>query len=177
MKPNYLIPDTDGPKHLNMNMIKLFLIEDNEGDILLISEALEDLNLPLQITYAKDGQEAVELLEGCLHANQAQVPDLILLDINLPKKNGQEVLRFIKSSKGLKQLPVIMLTTSSNPNDIMESYLNHANCYITKPVGMESYQDILEKVQHFWFSLAQLPSKFWHYVVSVWKSKYLSYRR
>lgn len=140
-------------------MLKLFLIEDNEGDILLISEALEDLDIPLQITFAKDGQEAVEVLETCLRENQAEVPDLILLDINLPRKNGQEVLRFIKNSEGLKQLPVIMLTTSSNQNDILESYLNHANSYITKPVGSESYLDILQNIEKFWFSLAQLPSR------------------
>ncbi|WP_235941577.1 response regulator [Cyclobacterium roseum] len=140
-------------------MLKLFLIEDNEGDILLISEALEDLSFPLQITCAKDGQEAVEFLKTCVHGSQSEVPDLVLLDINLPKKNGQEVLHFIKNSEGLKRLPVIMLTTSSSHNDILESYLNHANSYITKPVGSESYQDILEKIEKFWFSLAQLPSK------------------
>jgi len=140
-------------------MLKLFLIEDNEGDILLISEALEDLRIPLHITYAKDGEEAVRLLTACINASGNGVPDLVLLDINLPKKNGQEVLRFIKTSNELKQLPVIMLTTSSSHRDVLESYQNHANSYITKPVGAESYQEILQKVEEFWFSLVQLPSK------------------
>ncbi|SEJ71509.1 Response regulator receiver domain-containing protein [Cyclobacterium xiamenense] len=140
-------------------MLKLFLIEDNEGDILLISEALEDLRIPLHVTYAKDGEEAVRLLTACINASGNEVPDLVLLDINLPKKNGQEVLRFIKTSNDLKQLPVIMLTTSSSHRDVLESYRNHANSYITKPVGAESYQEILQKVEAFWFSLVQLPSK------------------
>ncbi|NHE59716.1 response regulator [Cyclobacterium sp. GBPx2] len=142
-----------------MTMLKIFLIEDNEGDVLLISDALEELNIPLQISYAKDGHEAVEFLESCLCVNDNNIPDLVLLDINLPKKNGQEVLQFIKSSNGLKQIPVIMLTTSSSETDILESYKNHANSYISKPMGPESYQDILQKIESFWFSLVKLPSR------------------
>ncbi|MFO7822795.1 MAG: response regulator [Cyclobacterium sp.] len=140
-------------------MLRIFLVEDNEGDVLLISEALEELNIPLHITYAKDGHEAVEFLEDCLCTEYGSIPDLVLLDINLPKKNGQEVLQFIKSSNRLKQIPVIMLTTSSSERDILESYQNHANSYISKPMGPESYQDILQKIESFWFSLVKLPSK------------------
>jgi len=142
-----------------MTMLRIFLVEDNEGDVLLISEALEELNIPLHITYAKDGHEAVEFLEDCLCTAYGSIPDLVLLDINLPKKNGQEVLQFIKSSNRLKQIPVIMLTTSSSERDILESYQNHANSYISKPMGPESYQDILQKIESFWFSLVKLPSK------------------
>jgi CheY-like chemotaxis protein len=140
-------------------MFKLFLIEDNEGDILLISEALEDLHVPLQVSFAKDGQEAVSFFNSCINGGLDLLPDLVLLDINLPRKNGQEVLQFIKSSTDLKQVPVIMLSTSSSHQDILESYQNQANSFISKPVGAEGYQDIFQKIEDFWFSLAQLPSK------------------
>ncbi|SHN26881.1 Response regulator receiver domain-containing protein [Cyclobacterium lianum] len=142
-----------------MSMLRIFIIEDNEGDVLLISDALAELNIPLEVSYAKDGHEAVEVLEDCLCASPENIPDLILLDINLPKKNGQEVLQFIKTSNGLKQIPVIMLTTSSSERDILESYHNHANSYISKPMGPESYQDILQKIESFWFSLVKLPTQ------------------
>ncbi|AKP49714.1 response regulator [Cyclobacterium amurskyense] len=142
-----------------MDKLNILLVEDNEGDVFLISEALEDLNLPLQISFAKDGREAVEFLNSCKKHGVNPTPDLVLLDINLPFKNGQEVLKFIKNSDELRRLPVIMLTTSSNQKDINESYTNHANSYIVKPFGAGGYQEILRKVQLFWLSLVELPSK------------------
>lgn len=142
-----------------MERLNILLVEDNEGDIFLISEALEELDLPLNISFAKDGREAVEFLNTCHSSGSLQIPDLVLLDINLPFKNGQEVLKFIKSSDELKRLPVIMLTTSSNQRDINESYSNHANSYIVKPFGSGGYQEILNRIRIFWFSLVELPSK------------------
>ncbi|MBI0398819.1 response regulator [Cyclobacterium marinum] len=142
-----------------MERLNILLVEDNEGDIFLISEALEELDLPIQISLAKDGKEAVEFLDSCHGMGYKQTPDLVLLDINLPFKNGQEVLKFIKNSDDLKRLPVIMLTTSSNQRDINESYSNHANSYIVKPFGSGGYQEILNRIRIFWFSLVELPSK------------------
>lgn len=134
-----------------MERLNILLVEDNEGDIFLISEALEELDLPLQISLAKDGKEALEFLDSCQRLGSNQAPDLVLLDINLPFKNGQEVLKFIKNSDDLKRLPVIMLTTSSNQRDINESYSNHANSYIVKPFGSGGYQEILNRIRIFGF--------------------------
>jgi CheY-like chemotaxis protein len=142
-----------------MERLNILLVEDNEGDIFLISEALQELDLPLNINFAKDGKEAVEFLNTCPRSESKQIPDLVLLDINLPFKNGQEVLKFIKNSDKLKHLAVIMLTTSSNQRDINESYSNHANSYIVKPFGSGGYQEILNRIRFFWFSLVELPSK------------------
>lgn len=142
-----------------MNTIHILLVEDNEGDILLISEALKQTRVPTIINYSKDGHEAITYLEACSTLGIDPLPDLILLDINLPKKNGHEVLRYIKNSEIMKQIPVIMLTTSSNHSDVLASYSNHANCYITKPLEGTHYQKIVDKIEEFWFSLVQLPSK------------------
>lgn len=142
-----------------MERLNILLVEDNEGDVFLISEALEELDLPLQISIAKDGREAVEFLSSCHLLDDKPIPDLVLLDINLPFKNGQEVLKFIKGSDDLKRLPVIILTTSSNQKDIDESYENHANSYIVKPFGSGGYQEILNRIKNFWFSLVELPAK------------------
>ncbi|WP_339922603.1 response regulator [uncultured Cyclobacterium sp.] len=142
-----------------MDRLNILLVEDNEGDIFLISEALEELNLPLQISFAKDGRAAIEFLNTCQKFGSNPTPDLVLLDINLPFKNGLEVLKFIKESDSLRRLPVIMLTTSSNQKDINDSYTNHANSYIVKPFGSGGYHEILHRVQLFWLSLVELPSK------------------
>ncbi|MFC4875008.1 response regulator [Negadavirga shengliensis] len=142
-----------------MNTISVLLVEDNEGDILLISEALKETKVPITLHYAKDGHEAISYLAHHCKAGLNPLPDLILLDINLPKKNGHEVLRYIKNSEATKPIPVIMLTTSSSHNDILTSYSNHANCYITKPLEGINYQDIVEKIEEFWFSLVQLPTR------------------
>lgn len=141
-------------------MVKLnvFLIEDNEGDILLISEALKELKIPIDLSAVRDGHDAVEYLKNCSKGHREIIPDLVLLDINLPKINGHEVLYFIKNNQELKTIPVIMLTTSSSNQDILQAYKNYVNCYITKPSGTTNYQDIVEKIETFWFSLVQLPS-------------------
>jgi len=142
-----------------MDRLKILLVEDNEGDILLISEAFEDLEFPIEIYCARDGREAVEFLKFSHQSEISSIPDLVLLDINLPFKNGQEVLKFIRGSDKFRKLPVIMLTTSSSQKDINESYKNHANSYIVKPFGSRSYYDILESIRLFWFSMVELPAK------------------
>ncbi|MCF8452011.1 MAG: response regulator [Pedobacter sp.] len=138
-----------------MKPIHILLVEDNEGDILLTLDAFEEGKITNQTTVIKDGKSAIDFLEE--HAGTEKLPDLILLDVNLPKKNGHEVLTYIKTSVHLKSLPVIMLTTSSSPRDIKLSYQNHANCYITKPVGAADFMDAINKIEDFWINIVQLP--------------------
>jgi CheY-like chemotaxis protein len=120
-----------------MNPIHVLLVEDNEGDVLLTTETLEEGGVAREITVARDGKAAIDLLEKTGIENPAAMPDLVLLDINLPKKNGQEVLRHIKASEMTMHTPVVILTTSSAEKDIMESYRNQASFYITKPMNLE----------------------------------------
>jgi CheY-like chemotaxis protein len=131
-------------------LVQILLVEDNPGDVRLTQEALKEGDLPNQLHVVKDGVEALAFLrrEG-VHAD-APRPDLILLDLNLPKKSGREVLEVIKQDDGLKRIPVVVLTTSDAKTDIVQVYDLHANCFITKPVD-------LEDIEEFWFSIVQLP--------------------
>ncbi|HQS52992.1 MAG: two-component system response regulator [Sphingobacteriales bacterium 17-39-43] len=138
-----------------MKPIHILLVEDNQGDILLILDAFEEGKITNQTTVIKDGKSAIDFLADNL--NSGKLPDLVMLDVNLPKKNGHEVLSYIKTSEHLKSLPVIMLTTSSSPRDIKLSYQNHANCYITKPVGAADFMDAINKIEDFWINIVQLP--------------------
>jgi CheY-like chemotaxis protein len=142
-----------------MKSIHILLIEDNEGDILLTKEAFEDAKILNQLSIARDGQQALQFLEKRAPFEDADTPDLILLDVNLPKKNGHEVLQYIKGSKELKHIPVIMLTTSISEKDIAKSYENYANCYITKPVEVEDFLNVISSVEDFWIKIVQLPHK------------------
>jgi CheY-like chemotaxis protein len=140
-----------------MKPIHILLVEDNEGDILLTTEALMEGKFTNKIDVAKDGSAAIDFLEKRGAYTYAETPDLILLDINLPKKNGQEVLQHIKNSETLKHIPVIMLTTSSTEKDILDSYKNYANCYITKPVEVNAFSEAIAKIEDFWFTVVKLP--------------------
>lgn len=142
-----------------MRKIQILLVEDNDGDILLITEALEEGKILHELQIAKDGQEAILYLTKTAEYQNVPTPDIILLDINLPKKNGHEVLKYIKNSSTIKQIPVIMLTTSSTPRDVLEAYREHANCYITKPVGGSDFLTVISQIEEFWFSIVKLPSK------------------
>jgi len=143
---------------MTMKSIKILLIEDNEGDVILTKEGFEDSKLIAQIDVARDGMAAIDYFHSTLDSNTKNLPDLILLDINLPKKNGQEVLQYIKSHDSLKQLPVIMLTTSSSEKDILNSYKNYANCFIMKPVDIGSFMHVVAKIEEFWLATAKLPN-------------------
>lgn len=140
-----------------MRRAKILLIEDNEGDVILTKEGFEDSNIVRNIDVARDGMAGIEYLKNLLETNNPVFPDIILLDINLPKKNGQEVLQFIKGNDSLKYIPVIMLTTSSTERDIITSYNNYANCFISKPVEVDSYMSMISKLEDFWFRTATLP--------------------
>ncbi len=142
-----------------MKSIHILLVEDNEGDIILITEALEEGKIFNKISVVKDGNAAVSFLHQTDIYKDEQEPDLILLDVNLPKKNGLEVLQIIKTSETLKQIPVIMLTTSSSEKDIVESYKQYANCYITKPVEVKDFITAIEKIADFWINIVKLPGK------------------
>jgi len=140
-----------------MKEIHILLVDDNEGDILLTREALEEAKIVNRISVAYDGMEAIRFLKKAPPFTDRDTPDLILLDINLPKMDGKEVLSIIKNDPELKRIPVIMLTTSSSEKDILTSYDNHANCYITKPVDLERFMEVVRTIEDFWISIVKLP--------------------
>lgn len=133
---------------------KVLLVEDNPADIRLTQEAFKKFRIYNKLEVVKDGVAAMEYLNNPNKTN----PDIILLDLNLPRKNGFEVLKEIKSNEELKQIPIIILTTSDNDNDVNKSYKNYASCYITKPVSMTEFVKAIEKFKIFWFSLVKLPN-------------------
>lgn len=142
-----------------MEQIHILLVEDNEGDILLTKEAFEDAKLINTLSVVKDGKAAIDFLTQKQNYEKTGLPDLILLDVNLPKMNGHEVLQYIKGNNLLKHIPVIMLTTSSSETDINLSYQNYVNCYITKPVEVDTFLDVISKIENFWISIVKLPTK------------------
>lgn len=137
--------------------IKILLIEDNEGDILLTMEALKECKLPNELKILRDGNEALNFLMSQVKFGSSELPDLILLDINLPKKNGHEVLQSVKNHPDLKHIPIIILTTSSSEIDVLKAYQGHANCYIIKPLDVDEFLNITSKIEEFWFNTAKLP--------------------
>lgn len=139
--------------------VNILLVEDNEGDILLTLEAFKEVRLKNAIAVVKDGEEALQYLKKEGRFKNASTPDIILLDINLPKIDGKEVLAAIKKDEELMTIPVVMLTTSDSEKDIMESYHSHANCYITKPVDFTKFIDVVKVLENFWISIVQLPAK------------------
>jgi two-component system, chemotaxis family, response regulator Rcp1 len=137
-----------------MEEVHILLVEDNEGDIILTLEALKEARIRNRISVARDGEEALLMLQ-----NNTIMPDLVLLDINLPKIDGLEVLAAIKANDRFKMIPVIMLTTSAAEKDIMTSYANHANCFITKPVDLARFMDVVRTIEDFWITIVRLPQK------------------
>jgi len=140
-----------------MQEIHILLVDDNEGDILLTKEALEEAKIVNRISVAYDGVQALNFLKKEPPFLHEESPDLILLDINLPRMDGTELLSIIKRDPELRRIPVIMLTTSSSERDILISYDNHANCYITKPVDLERFMDVVRTIEDFWISIVKLP--------------------
>jgi len=140
-----------------MSGINILLIEDNEGDILLTTEAFEDSKIAHHITAIRDGEQAISYFEDL--TDKQEMPHLVLLDINLPKVNGHEVLTYIKSNEKYKSIPVIMLTTSSAEKDILQSYKNHANCYITKSIDVADFMKTIAKIDDFWTNIVSIPVK------------------
>ena len=139
--------------------IKILLVEDNEGDVVLTTEALKAGRISSHIAVAKDGQQALDYLFKQYNYAHAERPDLIILDINLPKIDGKEVLSIMKRDNVLRTIPVVMLTTSALKNDIIDSYFNYANCYITKPIDLDDFFSVMQKIESFWFSTVKLPTQ------------------
>jgi CheY-like chemotaxis protein len=139
--------------------VHILLVEDNEGDILLTTEALQEGRLANTLSVVRDGWEAMQFLEKKGIYERTATPDLILLDVNLPKMNGHEVLKNIRANEAIRHLPVIVLTTSSSERDVFLSYQNFVNCYITKPVDLGDFLRVMATIEDFWVSIVKLPSK------------------
>src|ERR1700724_3280815 len=139
--------------------IEVLLVEDSPGDVRLTREAFKDAKVHINLHVASDGAEAMDFLNRKGEHANAPRPDLILLDLNLPKKDGREVLEEIKVSPTLKSIPVVVLTTSASDADILRSYKLHANCYITKPVGLDGFLEVVKSIDNFWLTVVKLPSE------------------
>lgn len=139
--------------------VDLLLVEDNPGDIRLTEEALKDGPVKVNLSVARDGVEAVEFLMQRGQYQNAPRPDLILLDLNLPRKNGREVLNEIKADPHLRQIPVVVMTTSRSEQDIERAYELNANCYITKPIELDEFLGVVSSIEDFWLTKAMLPAK------------------
>ncbi len=142
-----------------MKSLKILLVEDSPSDVRLIREALKQTPAPVQITVARDGVEATDYLHQS-ELGRAARPDLILLDLNLPRKNGREVLAEVKGSPSLRQIPVLVMTSSRSDEDIADAYALNANCYITKPGDLKEYVNVVRAIEDFWFLTATLPDTF-----------------
>lgn len=138
--------------------VNILLIEDNPGDVRLAQEAFKEGNINVNLNVAMDGMEAINYLRKQGAFTDAVTPDLVLLDLNLPKKDGREVLSDIKADPKLRSIPVVILTTSNAEQDILNSYNLHVNCYINKPVDFDRFFDIIQKIEDFWLQTAILPS-------------------
>ncbi len=135
------------------------LIEDNPGDVRLAQEALKEGKLDVNLDVAVDGIEAIAFLRKKGPYEKALTPDLILLDLNLPKKDGREVLTEIKADKYLRRIPVVILTTSNAEQDVLNSYNLYVNCYVNKPVDFDSFSNIIKRIEEFWLKTAILPTR------------------
>lgn len=142
----------------NKRTINILLIEDNPGDVRLTQEAFKEGRMAVHLDVVMDGVEAIKFLNQQEGYADSVIPDLILLDLNLPKMDGREVLEEIKSDSRLKRIPVVVLTTSNAEQDVLKSYNLHVNCYINKPVDFDKFFDIIQKIEDFWLSTAILPT-------------------
>ncbi|HEX2740111.1 MAG TPA: response regulator [Rubrobacter sp.] len=145
---------SNGP---NTEPINILLVEDNPGDARLAVEALRDSKVHNKLYHVEDGVEAMQFLRHRVKNDHVPPPDLILLDLNLPKKDGREVLAEIKEDPELRLVPVVVLTTSAAERDLLKSYDLHANAYIVKPIDLDQFIDVVQAIESFWFSIVKLP--------------------
>ena len=141
----------------NLKLVEILLIEDNPGDARLTQEALKDGKVRNSLHIVYDGEEATDFLFKRNQYKNAPRPDLIILDLNLPKKNGQEVLAEIKADDNLRSIPVIILTISKGEEDIIRSYNLHANCFLIKPIDLNQFFEVIKSIEDFWLTLVKLP--------------------
>ena len=139
--------------------VEILLVEDNPGDIVLFTEALEESHSRSNLNTVEDGEEAINFLHQRGHFKYAPRPQLIILDLNLPRLNGREVLQEIRSQSNFDNIPIVVLTTSKSDRDMAEAYRLHANCYIVKPVDLKQFMNVLKEIIHFWLNVAHLPSE------------------
>ncbi|MBI2083178.1 MAG: response regulator [Deltaproteobacteria bacterium] len=144
-------------QEFNAKPIEILLVEDNPGDIRLIQEAFREEKIINKMQIVNDGEEAVDYIFGRGSHVGRVLPDLVILDLNLPKKDGREVLREVKNDEKMKMIPVIILTSSRAEEDIVKSYMSHANCYIAKPTDFEKFTDVVKRIENFWFTVVSLP--------------------
>ena len=139
--------------------IEILLVEDNPGDVRLTLEALKESKVHNNISVVTDGVEALAFLRQENKFSNSPCPDIVLLDLNLPKKTGIEVLTEIKNDKNLKHIPVVILTTSKDEEDILKTYTQHANAYVTKPVDFDKFLHVVKSIEDFWLNIVKLPHK------------------
>jgi chemotaxis family two-component system response regulator Rcp1 len=137
--------------------IEILLVEDSPGDARLAMEALKEAKVRNTLHWVKDGVEAMDFLHRQGEYSDAHRPDVILLDLNLPRKDGREVLSEVKSDENLRRIPVVILTISADEEDILRSYDTYANCYITKPLDLSSFMDVVKSIEDFWLEIVKLP--------------------
>jgi chemotaxis family two-component system response regulator Rcp1 len=142
----------------SLHPIEILLVEDNPGDARLAKEALKDSKLMNNLYIADDGVEAMNFLHQTGKYSKMPRPDLIILDLNLPKKDGREVLAEIKTDDDLKRIPVVILTISKAEEDILKSYNLHANCYISKPIDLDQFMKVVKSIEDFWLTIVKLPN-------------------
>lgn len=143
--------------HAIPKLAEILLVEDNPVDVMVTQDALTEAKMCNKVHVAEDGEEALDFLYRRGKYVDAPRPDLILLDLNLPKKSGTEVLAEIKRDPSLLHIPVVILTSSEADKDVLASYSLHANCFITKPVDMEQFTEIIKSIEDFWFTIVELP--------------------
>ena len=143
----------------NTEPIEILLVEDNPGDARLAVEALKDSQVRNNLYHVKDGVEAMDFLNRRGSYADVPVPDLILLDLNLPRKDGREVLEEIKEDPELKLVPVVVLTTSEAERDLVRTYDLHANAYVVKPIDLDRFVEVVQAIEDFWFAIVKLPPK------------------
>jgi len=142
---------------MSVRVIEILLVEDNPGDVRLIIEAFKEGKILCNLSVVGDGVEALQYLNREEKYENSPRPDIIMLDLNLPRKDGRQVLEEIKSDERFKRIPVMVLTTSSAEEDILRSYNLHANCYITKPVDLDQFMNLVKSIENFWLTIVRLP--------------------
>jgi chemotaxis family two-component system response regulator Rcp1 len=138
-------------------MIEILLVDDDPGDVRLTVEGLKQMKLHTNLSFARDGIEALAFLRRQGKFTAAPRPDIIFLDLNMPRMDGREVLDAIKQDPDLNHIPVVVLTTSADEEDILRSYKLHANCYVTKPVDLQQFMKVVSSIEDFWFTVVKLP--------------------
>jgi len=146
------------PGNHDREPIDILIVEDNNVDLLIMQEALKDTSFPAKVHTTSNGEDAMKFLRRVGNYSAAPRPHLILLDLNMPRKNGHEVLQEIKSDRLLLRIPVIVLTTSQSDDDVSRAYAAHANCYIRKPVDFEKFCDVMRQIEAFWVEIVSLPA-------------------